>query len=717
MILWPRLRPIFLDLITLVLVMIVSVISFFNVSGLKFSDLSGYWGFYDLIFGYGVAKTVGDTGLLLFTPNLGVPFGSDLANFPSVSPFWTVFIYVIQLFVNDPIVATNLMFVASFPIAGAAMYMATRNYFVRRSISAVAAVAFTMIPYHFDRVEHPGLASYWVIPLFLMWFALVFRLKSVSVECFSMKAQWIHISILSFLIAANEGYYFIFLMLTAAIVALFKSKELIRSGQRLLSILGLILPGLFFFLFLILQKALATVPLAVPATVRTVTEQYYYANSLLNFFTDATGSTFGFGFLSEGLLEAIQSEPDGPGGWQTSINLFTAVSSTFVLLVILAALFRDRRPKYVSREIRILSGAWLITALFAVYSGLGLVVGVFLSPQIRVWGRMAVVSAALSILALALFLEYLQRKEVGGRKSLVIRGSIIFFLAISLLNATIWNRPLSSDNQTPRELKSMMNSVESSLEAGCSVLNIRPSTYPDGPDLEKMVLYDPVKPYLASNDLKFSYGAVKGQVGATWIDRLSTDPNYLVVQARDSGFCGILLDTFGYPNPGDWVYGLTSILGSPIVSESERWQFFTIDPAAELNETSPLFTDPALLLTGGVTSLQFTEDFTPVYRSLGGEIEMFVTNPYPDPRNMVLKFDLWGEFCSSRVSIFGPKSKTVFIDVPLGQSRLVELPLLVEARGSQAFRLVQNPDDCLSDQMPEAIGVTVRSPSIAVEPV
>ena len=68
--------------------------------------------------------------------------------------------------VRDPIVALNLFYLLTFPLAALTAFLVLRRLGVGTPGAFAASVLFALLPYHFLRGEdHLFLAAYWAVPL------------------------------------------------------------------------------------------------------------------------------------------------------------------------------------------------------------------------------------------------------------------------------------------------------------------------------------------------------------------------------------------------------------------------------------------------------------------------------------------------------------------------------------------------------------------------
>ena len=97
--------------------------------------------------------------------------------------------------------------------------------------------------------------------------------------------------------------------------------------------------------------------------------------------------------------------------------------------------------------------------------------------------------------------------------------------------------------------------------------------YPKG-----MSDYDPLKPYIHSNTLRWSFGTLKDRNSALWQEKVSQKPIKEMVQILSVvGFNGIYIDTYAYNNNSEKevITKLSDLLQvNPLISEDGRYYFF-----------------------------------------------------------------------------------------------------------------------------------------------
>ncbi len=128
-----------------------------------------------------------------------------------------------------------------------------------------------------------------------------------------------------------------------------------------------------------------------------------------------------------------------------------------------------------------------------------------------------------------------------------------------------------------------MARIEELLGGRAAVFQLPIIPYPEAGPREDMVDYDLLKGYLHSQDLRWSYGAVRGRPRADWQRQLEGEPAPRLVRAVAAiGFDGIWIDRFGW---ADRAVGLeadlgTALDGSPLVSDDGRLALFDLRPYA-----------------------------------------------------------------------------------------------------------------------------------------
>ena len=104
-------------------------------------------------------------------------------------------------------------------------------------------------------------------------------------------------------------------------------------------------------------------------------------------------------------------------------------------------------------------------------------------------------------------------------------------------------------------------------------------SFPEAGYVNRMVDYDPARGFLISDDLRWSYGAMRGRPGGEWQRRVAELPvRQLLDTLKQSGFAGIWIDRFGYKDAAASITAaLQGALGvEPLHSAGSRFLFLSL---------------------------------------------------------------------------------------------------------------------------------------------
>jgi phosphoglycerol transferase len=248
-----------------------------------------------------------------------------------------------------------------------------------------------------------------------------------------------------------------------------------------------------------------------------------------------------------------------------SLGLVGSVGLAVLLVTLLLAAVRTGAPRG-DPLFRYAAVCGLVAVFFAMTGGLAPVISFLISPQLHAWNRLSVFIAFFSLLAVALLLDRLR-----ARLAWVVAAAV---LALGALDQTTGAMtPRYGEVATEwRSDEAWERAVDAALPEGATVLQLPYVPFPSSPPVGRMVDYDHVRPYLHSDDLRWSYGAMKGRpedVGDD-VDQPSG--------AAGLGFDAVMVDRFGYADNGAGVEaelrGLSE--GEPIVSRDGRRALYVL---------------------------------------------------------------------------------------------------------------------------------------------
>ena len=262
-------------------------------------------------------------------------------------------------------------------------------------------------------------------------------------------------------------------------------------------------------------------------------------------------------FLSQAYGIATQPSVERP-----ALGFLALLGVAGLLWLVITGLVTRRR---VGPLTGLLAALVLVCLAFYTRGGLGSLVALFVTPQIRTWSRFVVLIALIGLLAVGLWAS-----EVGRR-----RGRRFSW---GLVAGTAPRRRARPDQ--PRCRARLRGAARRTHRAAglhpraadvvgdCPVFQLPVVAFPEEPPPGSMDDYDHLLPYLASPaGTSWSYGAIRGTAKADWQLALPLDnPRDLTADLAAAGFCAVSVDLDGYDGSPDPTSALTSAAGEPVAT-------------------------------------------------------------------------------------------------------------------------------------------------------
>jgi phosphoglycerol transferase len=516
----------------------------------------------DAAFTAAVVKNVVEEGALWENEELGAPRGQELYDFPVFAGdnAQLAIVRVLGFAVRDPIVALNLFFLLTFPLAAFTAFLVLRRLDVRLPGALLASVLFSLLPYHFLRGEdHLFLAAYWAVPLGCFLVLAVFA--DVPLVTPLRSTRTLAILAACVVIGSAAVYYAAFTLVLLAAAAVLS--RLARRTWRPVVTTGVL--GAAIVAALIVNFAPAIVDRlregSNPEVERFAFETEVFSLRPLQLVLPVPDHRID-------ALARISADYEKHVGSTEASFAALGVVGTFGLAVLLGTLLlaavRTGAPRG-DPLLRYAAVAAFVALLFAMTGGLAPIVSYLISPQLHAWNRLSVFIAFFALLAVALLLDRLE-----ARVAWAVAATL---LVVGLLDQTT-GAMTPTYGAVAREWRSdgdWVQAVDAALPDDAAVLQLPYVPFPSSPPVGRMVDYDHVRPYLHSDDLRWSYGAMKGRdedIG----DDTSID------EARDAGYAGIEVDRFGYADNGAAVEADVRRVtrAEPIVSPNGRLAFYRL---------------------------------------------------------------------------------------------------------------------------------------------
>ena len=122
----------------------------------------------------------------------------------------------------------------------------------------------------------------------------------------------------------------------------------------------------------------------------------------------------------------------------------------------------------------------------------------------------------------------------------------------------------------------LVSAIEERLPARAMVFQLPYHPFPETSGSERMADYDHMRGYLHSDDLRWSYGFMKGRSGDPSPALAGEPTEHMVRDVVAAGYAGIYVDRYGYADEGEKLEReLAAATGrDPLVSPNGRPSFF-----------------------------------------------------------------------------------------------------------------------------------------------
>jgi phosphoglycerol transferase len=364
----------------------------------------------------------------------------------------------------------------------------------------------------------------------------------------------------------------------------------------------------------------------------------------------------------------------------------------------------------------------LAALLLATTGGFGALFALLVSPQIRTYARMHVTIAFLALFCVALLLDRLWRARPRAG---VVLSAVVALVGLCDQTTPAMVPPYAKRARAYRADAAFVHSLEARLPKGAQIFQLPYLRFPESGALPgtKLVDYDPLRPYLHSRALRWSYPTMFGRRGDAWTDAVADQPvPELVRTLSDVGFEGILVDRDGYPDDGAAIVAaLAATLGADSGEPADdRRVFFslraaseTVDPGERERRRQEALNRPVLRWLDGFFLPE--HEGTGTFRWCRGDCAIEIDNPAghdarvtvsmrvsagQPPASLRVTGDLWDE-----VIALVPDGTTIArtLRVPAGRHRLrlrSDSAPVISARDPR--RLVFRVDDARLRQADDA---------------
>ena len=543
----------------------------------------------DSLFSAAFIKGILENGWFLHNPSLGQPTGLYLYDWFSADTLFVLMIKGFGLFSSNWAWVMNVFYLSTFALATLTSYLVLRHLKVAFPLSCTFSILFSLLPYHFARGEsHLFLSGYFMIPLITLVLLYLssgqLDLKAPPASSTSIppsnKGKLLASFLIVILTAMTGVYYAFFTCLFLAIAALIAiSRDRTRLSSHLASAGVLI----FTILLTVVIQVLPNLVYQMQHGRNTLNPERHASQAeslglkLDQLVLPVTGHRVPF--LASMKDRYNQNFPLVNENDSASLGI---IASFGLLLLLFWLFFRPNvhQPKthdhdYLS-ALAVLGGA---AVLVGTIGGLGALIAMIINPMIRSYNRISIFIGFFALATLALLLQQLFNRLASWKWQRVLVISLsACLMVIGILDQTVASR--STNQSRFKSDQTYFSSLEATIPAGSAIFQLPYVFFPESPPLYDLASYDLLRPYLHTDKLTWSFGAMQGREADEWQQSLTKLPvQDLFLQIRDNGFTGILIDRAGFADRAVKLEAelKTLVFSTPLVSDDQRYAFYSID--------------------------------------------------------------------------------------------------------------------------------------------
>ncbi len=523
-------------------------------------------------------KTMIDTGWVQSTERLGAPFGQELYDFPIGGDNGNyLLVKVLTFFSGDFGLVLNTFYLLGFWSVAFATYLCARILGTSRFAAVVVSVLYTFAPYHFLRSGHVMLAHYAIVPI-----GVVVALRAATGRSFVRPdaPRWHPLLWIAACVAIGSfgAYYSVFALVTVAFTAI--ASALVNRSTRPV-VAGAVFGAVIAVVMVLNQSGSLLYRLREGPNAsiggRLPVEFDTYSFRLIQTLTPVPGTRIPLiGDATAVLDEGFPSEDTMFFGLFGALCLLAMI--VWVALRIVSNRFGADAPPSMNLLVAV-AGLWILVAGTGGLSWFALLADF---DRIRSWGRVSILILFVVLVWGARQITDLVRRRTGdSRLSTPVKLCVVAVVCVVGLADQVTPdvyRPARQWDEEYATDRDFFTQVEADLPAGASVAQLPIIVFPEA-RLNDSGPYDPVRGFLHTDTLRFSYGGMRGRE-ADWQLRLAdADTRGLVDAFLAFGFEAIVVDRGGYLDGGDQLLrDLTAITGRDVLaSVGDKWLYVPID--------------------------------------------------------------------------------------------------------------------------------------------
>lgn len=488
-------------------------------------------------------------------PELGAPSSANWSDIPTIEEV-PMYLTGILARVTGIFVALNIKLLLAHLLAALAFYGVARYFRCQKIWAFVGGLAYGLAPFIFGQSPHHSIVAYvWHLPLFLVVWDWVATEPGLRI---GTRKFWCAVAI-AFITSLQNIYFtniFCQLVLLGGVILFLRG----RSRPALYAVGALIFVVFAGFSLMMVDTWVYHFQSgANPASiVRPYKWLEVYGLKIVDFFIppiDHLSASFR-AFASKHRTESILQDEGSYLGLVGIASLLLLGGTTAWNVI-------TRRKSPI--PLPAWQGMWVLVMFTT--GGLNALAGSFGFTMFRA-------SYRYSIVILAIVLLYAARWLSATR---FLRGRFGVYAAVATTLIILWDQIPSPPSRGERNVvaiqmdsdQKFVAAMEEALPEGSMIFQLPIMDFPESP-VPGLTPYEHLRPYLYSQHLRFSFGAVKGRPDSAWQETLAdSDLKTAVALIAKKGFAALYINRKGFPDQGKAFLknlkelGLTTRIDSP----------------------------------------------------------------------------------------------------------------------------------------------------------
>ena len=632
------------------------------------ANLNETWGAGDSPANYMYARALLDHLWITPNPDLGWPYGLDLASYPVPDLLPLIQLKILAVIAGDPVLAINLFFLLGYPAAAATGYLLMRWAGVMRPIAVLLAVGFVTVPWHALRFHHLFFANYAMIAAALVLVsAAVADPPGMRWLRRRQPLVWILLTVLALAVGMSGAYVAVFalVLLGCAVIVRLATRGL--QGFQVW-VAALIAGGLTigFGASLAIGRLLAASPGAAEITDRPASDAYLYGGDLASLLLPSRLT-----WLSNFVPERFVHQTSVMG--EIRLVEGDAYASPLIAVACIAALIISLgvalggRQRALLRNQQAWPGLLILCVLAFVIGGFGAIVAQGALPQIRSWGRLSIWIMLIALIVLGLLLTALATR---ARNRPLVTAVICAVLIVLVLDQSTQANPNPPNTGQREGLEGIRTYADAVLDPTCPIFTYPSKEFPESGQVNEMIDYAHFYPYLYLGEHPISYGSVKGTTEDLWQRQLPPDPAGLAQVVAGMGFCGILVDSAYWPaaDRQAQLQSWTQALSEPKASALDRWYLFPLRAVSATDAAGARARwDVIGVPTNATTGADYAIGAISWWHG-ASDLDLTLVNNTQEPRRGLVTVDVAAAPClSGPITVDAPGAEPASLELAPGQ--------------------------------------------------